>query len=65
MGPSEGTLSGSPDTPDGIGQNTTSQATCEPMGCHIIIIVTAIVTFHSIINYKYHHNIRTSFGLGV
>ena len=76
MGPSDGALSGSPDTwqapSDGIGLNTTLQATCEPMGCHIIIviiiiiiIIIIIVIIHSIINYKYSHNIQTSFGLGV
>lgn len=67
MGPSDGALSGSPDTlhspPDGIG--LTLQATCEPMGCHIIIVIIIIVIIHSIINYKYYHNIQTSFGLGV
>lgn len=62
-------LSGSPDTlrtlPDGIGLNTTLQATCEPMGCHIIFVIIVIVIIGSIINYKYYHNIQTSFGLGV
>lgn len=38
------------------------QATCEPMGCHIIIITVII---YNIINYKYYHNIQTSFGLGI
>lgn len=62
-------LSGSPDTlhtlPDGIGLNTTLQATCEPMGCHIVFVIIIIVIIHSNINYKYYHNIQTSFGLGV
>lgn len=69
MGPSDGALSGSPDTlhtpPDGVGLNTTLQATCEPMGCHIIIVIIIIGIIHSIINNKYYHNIQTSFGLGV
>lgn len=67
VGPSEGTLSGSPDTlhtpPDDISLKTTLQATCELMGCHIIIIITVII--HSVINYKYYHNIPTSCGLGI
>lgn len=68
--PRDGALSGSPDTvlapPDGVGRSTTLQATCEPMGCHIfVIIIIIIVIIHIIINYKYYHNIQTSFGLGV
>lgn len=31
----------------------------------VIIIIIIIVIIHSIINYKYYHNIQTSFGLGV
>ena len=68
VGPSEGTLSGSPDTlhtpPDGISPKTTLQATCELMGCHIIIIIITVI-IHSVINYKYYHNIQTSCGLGI
>lgn len=35
------------------------------MGCHIIFVIIVIVIIGSIINYKYYHNIQTSFGLGV
>lgn len=48
-------LSGSPDIlhtpPDGIGLNTTLQANCEPVGCHVIFIIIIITDIiHSIIN---------------
>lgn len=35
------------------------------MGCHIIFVIIVIVIIGSIINYKYYHNIQTSFGLGL